>query len=115
MDIQSKKKKLMRKQQIELQNQQVKEMLEIFKSQQDKEKIQELESEQEMLQSIVNALSEKERTANDELEDARKVAIEVSVSLTYKDVHHTQPTPFLFFVESTALPEPLFVSLIIWH
>jgi len=78
MDIQSKKKKLMRKQQYELQNQQVKEMLEIVKSREDKDKIQELESEQELLQNMVEALSKKERTANDELEDARKAANEVS-------------------------------------
>lgn len=77
MDIQSKKKMLMRKQQYELQNQQVKEMLEIVKSQEDKEKIQELEAEQEMLQDMVEALSKKERTANDELEEARKAANEV--------------------------------------
>jgi len=90
MDIQSKKKMLMRKQQYELQNQQVKEMLEIVKSQEDKEKIQELEAEQEMLQDMVEALSKKERTANDELEDARKAANEVRVLsfLNYKDVRN---------------------------
>ncbi|KAG0564178.1 hypothetical protein KC19_8G089600 [Ceratodon purpureus] len=78
MDVQSKKKNLMRKQQLELQNQQAKEMLEIAKSTEtDKEKIADLEEEQELLQAMVNALTQKERTANDQLQEARKVAIDV--------------------------------------
>lgn len=85
MDIQKKKKTLMQKQQYELQNQQLKEMLEIVKSQEDKEKIKELEAEQEMLQSMVEALSNKERTANDELVEARKAAIEVRLFPACKD------------------------------
>ena len=81
MDVQSKKKNLMRKQQLELQNQQAKEMLEIAKSTEtDKEKIADLEEEQELLQAMVNALTQKERTANDQLQEARKVAIDVSSS-----------------------------------
>lgn len=85
MDIQKKKKNLMQKQQYELQNQQLKEMLEIVKAQEDKEKIKELEAEQEMLQSMVEALSNKERTANDELVEARKAAIEVRLFPGCKD------------------------------
>ena len=81
MDVQSKKKYLMRKQQLELQNQQAKEMLEIAKTTEtDKEKIADLEEEQEALQVMVNTLLKKERAANDQLQDARKVAIEVSNS-----------------------------------
>ena len=81
MDVQSKKKSLMRKHQLELQNQQAKEMLEIAKSTEtDREKIADLEQEQAVLQDLVNALTQKERTANDQLQEARKVAIEVSIS-----------------------------------
>jgi len=79
MAVQDQKKKLMERQQLELQKQHVKEMLEIEKSNEtDKDRIAELEEEQESLQDMVNALSKKERTANDLLEDARKVAIHVS-------------------------------------
>lgn len=79
MAVQDQKKKLMERQQLELQKQHVKEMLEIEKTKEtDKERIAELEEEQEGLQEMVNALSLKERTANDFLEEARKVAVQVS-------------------------------------
>jgi hypothetical protein len=79
MAVQDQKKKLMERQQLELQKQHVKEMLEIEKSNEtDKERIAELEEEMDMLQDTVNALSQKERNANDLLEDARKVAVTVS-------------------------------------
>lgn len=79
MAVQDQKKKLMERQQLELQKQHVQEMLEIEKSNEtDKDRIAELESEQELLQDMVNALSQKERTANDLLEEARKVAVQVS-------------------------------------
>lgn len=81
MDVQSKKKYLMRKQQLERENLQAREMLEIAKSTEtDKEKIADLEEEQAALQDMVNVLTKNERRANDELQEARKVAIEVSNS-----------------------------------
>lgn len=79
--VQKKKMELMQKQLLELEKHQVKGLLEMEKSEEsNKDKIAELEAELEMNQVMVNALSTKERTANEELEEARKVALDVSFS-----------------------------------
>ena len=82
MAVQYQKKQLMERQQLELQKQHVKEMLEIEKSNEtDKDRIAELESELEGIQEMSNALVLKEREANDQLEEARKAACQVNCSL----------------------------------
>uniref|UniRef100_A0A7I4CCJ2 Factor of DNA methylation 1-5/IDN2 domain-containing protein n=1 Tax=Physcomitrium patens TaxID=3218 RepID=A0A7I4CCJ2_PHYPA len=76
--VQKKKMELMQKQLLELEKHQVKGLLEMEKSEEsNKDKIAELEAELEMNQVMVNALSTKERTANEELEEARKVALDL--------------------------------------
>lgn len=81
MAVQNQKKQLMERQQLELQKQHVKEMLEIEKSNEtDKDRIAELESELESIQDTTNALVMKERAANDQLEVARKAAVQVYCS-----------------------------------
>lgn len=80
--LQEQKKKLAQKQNLELEKQRVVEMLEIEKGREaDKATITELEDQQELLQSMVSDLTTKERTSNDELEEARKVALMVGVPL----------------------------------
>jgi len=70
--------KLLHKQNLELQKQHVKELLEIEKSREsDTAIIEDLQSREEMLQDTVNTLTIKERSANDELEEARKAAVDV--------------------------------------
>lgn len=77
--------KLLHKQNLELQKQHVKELLEIEKSREsDTAIIEDLQSQQEMLQETVNTLMIKERSANDELEEARKAAVEVSSFICIK-------------------------------
>ena len=80
MAVQHQKKQLMERQQLELQKQHVKEMLEIENgsSETDKDRIAELESELEDIHEMSNALMQKEREANDQLEDARKAALQVN-------------------------------------
>ena len=76
--VQTQKKQLMERQQLELHKQQVQEMLEIEKSSEtDKERISELECELESIQEMSSALMTKERAANDQLEEARKAAVQV--------------------------------------
>lgn len=77
--------KLLHKQNLELQKQHVKELLEIEKSREsDSATIEDLQSREEMLQETVNTLMIKERSANDELEEARKAAVEVSPFISIK-------------------------------
>lgn len=78
--------KLLHKQNLELQKQHVKELLEIEKSREsDTAIIEDLQSREEMLQETVNTLTIKERSANDELEEARKVAVEVSPFISIRN------------------------------
>lgn len=75
---QDQKMKLVQKQNLELEKQRVTEMLEMERGREaDKAIITDLEDQQEYLQSMVNDLIFKERTSNDELEEARKVALKV--------------------------------------
>ena len=81
MAVQTQKRQLMERQQLELQKQHVKELLEIEKSSEtDKDRIADLESELESLQDMSNSLMMKEREANDQLEEARKAACQVKCS-----------------------------------
>ena len=77
--------KLLHKQNLELQKQHVKELLEIEKSREsDSAIIEDLQSREETLQSLVTTLTIKERSANDELEEARKAAVDVSLFMFIK-------------------------------
>ena len=79
---QDQKMKLVQMQNLELEKQRVAEMLEMEKGREaDKVIITDLEDQQEYLQSMVNDLIFKERTSNDELEGARKVALKVGALL----------------------------------